>query len=71
MPKLVINGTIDEFFVTDSLKFYWNEIPEKKYLQYVPNGNQELDGTYKTQNVFSFYNYIINKKNPKFKARQK
>ena len=62
MPKLVINGTIDEFFVTDSWKFYWNEIPEKKYLQYVPNGNHELDGTYQTQNVFSFYNYIINKK---------
>ena len=26
------------------------------------NGNHELDGTYQTQNVFSFYNYIINKK---------
>ena len=59
MPKLVINGTIDEFFATDSWKFYWNEIPEKKYLQYVPNGNHGLLGSYQNQNIFSFYERLI------------
>ena len=59
MPKLIINGTIDEFFATDSWKFYWYEIPEKKYLQYVPNGNHGLLGGYQNQNIFSFYERLI------------
>jgi len=58
--KLIINGTIDEFFLPDSWKFYWEELPKKKYLQYVPNGNHGLFGTYSLQNVFSFYYYLIN-----------
>ena len=60
MPKLIINGTIDEFFLPDSWKFYWNKLPDKKYLQYVPNGNHELLGTYRTKNIISFYKKIIN-----------
>ena len=63
MPKLIINGTIDEFFATDSWRFYWNEIPDKKYLQYVPNGNHGLLGGYQNQNVFSFYERLIYSKN--------
>jgi len=60
MPKLIVNGTIDEFFATDSWKFYWDEIPEKKYLQYVPNGNHGLTtGSYQLKNIFSFYNRLI------------
>ena len=62
MPKLIINGTIDEFFATDSWKFYWNDIPGDKYLQYVPNGNHGLHGSYQTQNIFSFYDRLIHKK---------
>ena len=31
MPKLIVNGTIDEFFLPDSWKFYWNKLPDKKY----------------------------------------
>ena len=60
IPKLIINGTIDEFFLPDSWKFYWNKLPDKKYLQYVPNGNHELLGTYRTINIISFYKKIIN-----------
>ena len=59
MPKLIVNGTIDEFFVTDSWKFYWEDIPDKKYLQYVPNGNHGLTEGYRYQNVFSFYDRLI------------
>tara|TARA_S200000501_G_scaffold70125_1_gene62108 strand:+ start:2661 stop:2861 length:201 start_codon:yes stop_codon:yes gene_type:complete len=29
MPKLIINRTIDEFFVTDSWKYYRDNLPEK------------------------------------------
>ena len=62
MPKLIVNGTIDEFFVTDSWKYYWDDLPEKKYLQYVPNGNHGLAGRYSTQNIFSFYDTLIHQK---------
>jgi PhoPQ-activated pathogenicity-related protein len=62
MPKLIINGTIDEFFATDSWKFYWNDIPGKKYLRYMPNGNHGLAGTYQNSTVFSFYDRIIHAK---------
>ena len=37
IPKFLINATGDEFFVTDSWKFYWDKLIGSKYLQYVPN----------------------------------
>ena len=63
MPKLIINGTIDEFFATDSWKFYWEDIPDKKYLQYVPNGNHGLTEGYRYKNIFSFYDRLIHSRN--------
>lgn len=62
MPKLVVNGTIDEFFLPDSWQFYWDTLPEPKYLQYVPNGNHGLAGTYRSKNVYSFYHRLLSKK---------
>ena len=62
MPKLIVNGTIDEFFVTDSWKYYWADLPGKKYLHYIPNGNHSLAGRYSTQNIFSFYDALIHQK---------
>jgi PhoPQ-activated pathogenicity-related protein len=59
MPKLIVNGTIDEFFATDSWQFYYDDLPGEKYLQYVPNGNHGLAGSYNTPNVFSFYDHLI------------
>ena len=52
MPKLIINGTIDEFFATDSWKFYWDDLTGDKYIQYVQNGNHGLLGSYQTLNIF-------------------
>lgn len=59
MPKLIINGTVDEFFVTDSWKFYYDDLPGYKELQYVPNGNHGLAGSYNTLNVFSFFDALV------------
>lgn len=59
MPKLIVNGTIDEFFATDSWKFYYDALPGEKHLQYVPNGNHGLAGSYNSPNVFSFYDHLI------------
>ena len=59
IPKFLINATGDEFFVTDSWKFYWESLIGNKYLQYVPNGNHGLTGTYNPESLIAFYNAII------------
>lgn len=59
LPKLLINATCDEFFVTDSWKFYWDDLEGDKYLQYVPNVGHGLDGSYLPENLVSFYNATI------------
>ena len=59
MPKLLINATGDEFFVTDSWKFYWDDLQGDSYLQYVPNVGHGLHGSYLPENLVSFYQHII------------
>jgi PhoPQ-activated pathogenicity-related protein len=59
MPKLLINATCDEFFVTDSWKFYWDDLQGENYLQYVPNVGHGLHGTYLPENLVSFYQRVI------------
>lgn len=58
MPKLLINATCDEFFVTDSWQFYWDELQGPSYLQYVPNVGHGLNG-YAPLNLISFYHAVI------------
>ncbi len=44
MPKLLINSTGDEFFVSDSAQFYFDDIPgDQNYLLYIPNTGHGLD----------------------------
>ena len=62
MPKLIINGTIDEFFLPDSWQFYWDDLPGPKYLQYIPNANHESAGSFSSLNLYSFYQRLISKK---------
>jgi PhoPQ-activated pathogenicity-related protein len=59
MPKLLINATCDEFFVTDSWKFYWDDLQGESYLQYVPNVGHGLHGSYLPENLVSFYHSTI------------
>jgi PhoPQ-activated pathogenicity-related protein len=37
IPKLIINATGDEFFVPDSWRCYFDDLPGEKYLRYMPN----------------------------------
>ena len=59
LPKFLINATGDEFFVTDSWKFYWDDLVGDKYIQYVPNANHGLNGTYNLGSLVAFYNAVI------------
>ncbi|NOR33896.1 MAG: PhoPQ-activated pathogenicity-like protein PqaA type [Bacteroidales bacterium] len=68
MPKLLINATCDEFFVTDSWKYYWNDLQGENYLQYVPNVGHGLHGSYLPENLLSFYQRTITESEiPNFK----
>ena len=62
MPKYIINASSDEFFVTDSWQFYWDDLIGEKHLQYLPNAGHGLYGTYVTDDLINFYNQVINKK---------
>jgi len=37
MPKLILNPTGDELFITDSSRFYYADLPGPKWLRYMPN----------------------------------
>ena len=44
MPKFMMNGTGDQFFVPDSTQFYFNDLKGDKHLCYIPNAGHDLGG---------------------------
>ena len=42
MPKYIVNGASDEFFLPDSSQFYFKDLLPQKYLRYVPNAGHSL-----------------------------
>ncbi|HWI60104.1 MAG TPA: PhoPQ-activated protein PqaA family protein, partial [Bacillota bacterium] len=44
LPKLLLLGTNDPYWVVDSLRHYWNELPEPKLVFQTPNAGHDLAG---------------------------
>lgn len=42
MPKLIFNGTNDEYWPVDVIKLYYYDLPGENYLHYVPNAGHSL-----------------------------
>jgi PhoPQ-activated pathogenicity-related protein len=44
IPKMIFMGTNDPYWVVDNVKKYYNDIPGKNLLHYVPNAGHDLGG---------------------------
>lgn len=44
IPKYIINASGDNFFVPDSSRWYFKDLPQNKYVRYLPNSMHYLAG---------------------------
>ncbi|GIV14662.1 MAG: PhoPQ-activated pathogenicity protein [Armatimonadota bacterium] len=63
MPKMIINGANDRYWVIDAAQFYFNDLPGEKYLMYVPNAGHSLqEGLQRVvNNLTAFYLAVASK----------
>lgn len=54
MPKFLVNGSSDQFFVSDSSRYYWDDLKGPKYLRYVPNAGHDLLGSDAIASIATF-----------------
>ena len=67
MPKYMVNASGDQFFLPDNSQFYFGDLPEEKYLRYVPNSKHNLAGTDARDSLLAFYQSVLNgKRRPRF-----
>ncbi len=60
IPKLLINSAGDEFFVSDSAQYYFDDLPGNiNYVRYLPNTGHSLDARAITSTT-TFYDAILN-----------
>ena len=60
MPKLIINGTNDPYWVIDALNLYWDGLSTPKYVLYDPNSGHGLDDRERVVNSLSaFFHNVV------------
>jgi PhoPQ-activated pathogenicity-related protein len=60
MPKFIVNGSGDQFFLPDSSQYYFDDLPGVKYLRYVPNADHSLKGSDAYQTLQACYQAVLN-----------
>jgi PhoPQ-activated pathogenicity-related protein len=66
IPKMIFIGTNDPYWTADAIKHYYDEIPGKNMIHYVPNAGHDLGGGKKALEALStfFGNTIMDKTYP-------
>lgn len=59
MPKFIMNDTGDQFFLPDSSRFYFDDLPGVKYLRYVPNTDHSLGNSDAYQTIEACYQAVL------------
>lgn len=63
MPKLLLLGTNDPYWVVDSLRHYWDDLPGPKLVYQTPNAGHDLGGgKLAIQSLAAFYSIIAERK---------
>ncbi len=59
MPKLLLLGTNDPYWTVDSLRHYWNDLPQPKLIFQTPNAGHDLAGGEEAiQSLAAFFQMI-------------
>lgn len=65
IPKLLLLGTNDPYWTVDSLRHYWDDLPEPKLVFQTPNGGHDLGGALGSVNAINslaaFFQMIADK----------
>lgn len=59
MPKLIINASGDQFFLPDSSRFYFDDLPGEKHLLYEADTDHSLKGSEVNQSIEAFYQSVV------------
>ena len=63
MPKLLLLGTNDPYWTVDSLRHYWNKLPEPKLIYQTPNAGHNLNGGAQAlQTLAAFFELVADQK---------
>ena len=61
IPKYIINASGDQFFLPDNSQFYFDELPQPKWLRYVENAKHNLEGSDARESLAAFYLSVLEK----------
>lgn len=61
MPKYIINAAGDEFFLPDSSRLYFSQLPGDKQLLYLPNSGHYVDPNLYKETVLAYLQFILAK----------
>ena len=64
IPKLILNGSGDQFFLPDSSQFYWDKLRGESYLRYVPNADHSLANSDAIETVTAFLSLVSQRNKP-------